>query len=724
MPTRYKTIPDAYRATFEWVFNEEYRPAALGVAHDLITSNHCSLSADTFVSWLKSDQKLYWVTGKPGAGKSTLMKFLSSHRSLKPISKEWTNRNDSKNFSNHVDSVIELWNGEYPYPGKGRRQFRVGTYFFWNPGSPMQKSKRGLCQTLLYQLLNQDIERVADVFPERWARHEHYGGDMRGFNDTELWNALRRLLSVHDRRYLLFIDGLDEIEDKPTELADMTLEFARMPAVKICAASRPWVEFQDKFHGLPRLSVEELTKYDILNYISGHLEDSPAFSVLRAHDDAQAQTLILDVAKRASGVFLWIFVVVESLLEGLRDGDNFSKLEQRLSDLPTELDALFTRILKQVPPRYAVDASEMFQLVRAHPEDSSLLALYLADQPVSAALKAPFAPVPQATLAYYLDVMRRKVYSRCKCLLQVSTLEGEDVKVSYLHRTVRDYLQQPHIWDDIRARNSEYDADCSIAISWLQQIKMGMVSGAQLEAWRDKFIRMVYYIALNKTLTIMNKIALLDATDEVRSFIVDQIPQLKRTCQQWPWGQPWERRDVLGLLPHGSRWTLYQSTIYGVAFGADFGWYVDAKLKEQPDLVSNPINMGYPLYTAVEHGLWNVTEALLDHGADPNFSTDVMAHGHSAWLLLLKHIQTLIKRGNLKARGRGYMSLLNSFLSKGASLRAEGGSVKPETVISEVLTVLRGKEYEHEREALSGRFEQALKDDKGARRITFKGIRS
>jgi hypothetical protein len=167
MPTRYETIPEAYRATFECVFNEEYRPVALSAANDLITSSDSSLSVDTFAAWLKSDQKLYWVTGKPGAGKSTLMKFMSNHRSLKRISKAWTERDDSRSFSDHIDSAIELWDGEYPYPEQGRRQFRVGAYFFWNPGSPMQKTKRGLCQTLLYQLLEQDIERVSDIFPKR-----------------------------------------------------------------------------------------------------------------------------------------------------------------------------------------------------------------------------------------------------------------------------------------------------------------------------------------------------------------------------------------------------------------------------------------------------------------------------------------------------------------------------------------------------------------------------
>ena len=44
--------------------------------HSSATSGRPSV---IFVDWLKQEDGLYWVSGKPGSGKSTLMKFLSAH---------------------------------------------------------------------------------------------------------------------------------------------------------------------------------------------------------------------------------------------------------------------------------------------------------------------------------------------------------------------------------------------------------------------------------------------------------------------------------------------------------------------------------------------------------------------------------------------------------------------------------------------------------------------
>ncbi|CAO2652866.1 Nn.00g022770.m01.CDS01 [Neocucurbitaria sp. VM-36] len=57
---RYENIRDAHHHTLSWLFGagEQHSPA-------------------TFDEWLSSDDGLYWISGKPGSGKSTLMKFLN-----------------------------------------------------------------------------------------------------------------------------------------------------------------------------------------------------------------------------------------------------------------------------------------------------------------------------------------------------------------------------------------------------------------------------------------------------------------------------------------------------------------------------------------------------------------------------------------------------------------------------------------------------------------------
>lgn len=43
-----------------------------------------------FKEWIESDSPLYWITGKAGAGKSTLMKFIGEHDHTKRCLQTWT----------------------------------------------------------------------------------------------------------------------------------------------------------------------------------------------------------------------------------------------------------------------------------------------------------------------------------------------------------------------------------------------------------------------------------------------------------------------------------------------------------------------------------------------------------------------------------------------------------------------------------------------------------
>lgn len=42
-------------------------------------------SWDSFISWLQSDKKLFYIAGKPGSGKSTLVKFITQHHRTREL---------------------------------------------------------------------------------------------------------------------------------------------------------------------------------------------------------------------------------------------------------------------------------------------------------------------------------------------------------------------------------------------------------------------------------------------------------------------------------------------------------------------------------------------------------------------------------------------------------------------------------------------------------------
>ena len=135
--------------------------------------------------------------------------------------------------------------------------------------------------------------------------------------------------------------------------------------VKFCVASRPWTVFEAAFEDVPMLRIEDLTRQDIETYISGNFGTCTRFVELRAVAGADAEELISRIANKAAGVFLWVYLVVASLLNGLRDGDDIRRLFQRLDDLPEELEELFDRIFNQLDSKYTSEASEFFKFLRA-----------------------------------------------------------------------------------------------------------------------------------------------------------------------------------------------------------------------------------------------------------------------------------------------------------------------------------------------------------------------
>jgi hypothetical protein len=139
------------------------------------------------------------------------------------------------------------------------------------------------------------------------------------------------------RKLAIFIDGMDEYDGKITDLLDLIQSFLK-PGVKICVSSRPWVVFEDAFKTRPSLRLEYLTRMDMKHFVESKLSSNPGFEVLKDLDPSRATNLIDDVAEKASGVFLWTFLVTQSLLEGLSEGERLPDLQRRLSSLPTDLE--------------------------------------------------------------------------------------------------------------------------------------------------------------------------------------------------------------------------------------------------------------------------------------------------------------------------------------------------------------------------------------------------
>ena len=119
---RRESIKDAAPRTLEWIFKEPNADASALQGSDE--------PWDNFPIWLRKDSSTYWIRGKAGSGKSTLMAHI--------VEDQRTREN------------LEHWSG-----GK---ELLVLSFFFWRPGIGLQNNVLGILRSLLYQIFNLSYE--------------------------------------------------------------------------------------------------------------------------------------------------------------------------------------------------------------------------------------------------------------------------------------------------------------------------------------------------------------------------------------------------------------------------------------------------------------------------------------------------------------------------------------------------------------------------------------
>lgn len=103
-----------------------------------------------------------------------------------------------------------------------------------------------------------------------------------------------------------------------------------------------------------------MTIDDISLYVRDKFGDHPQFEVLTAEGLGESRSLIEEIVSMSSGVFLWVSLVVKSLLKGLTNRDTLADLRKRLRELPDELDGLYSQMLSSIrPPFYFEQASRL-----------------------------------------------------------------------------------------------------------------------------------------------------------------------------------------------------------------------------------------------------------------------------------------------------------------------------------------------------------------------------
>lgn len=244
--------------------------------------------SNNFVQWVEAkspDSDIFWVTGKPGSGKSTLIKFIIN--------------------SQQTRTSLKLWAGERP--------MLLLSSYLWISGSTMQKNQAGLIRRLLCQAVSEANDLASTVFAERFRTYravDRYRWQSRPWAEAELRRLLSRLVATARKTMsvVILINGLDEYEGDPEEVIDLldglriagnTEPNATNTNPKFCVASRLWAEFEATFSRKPNLRMEQLNEQDINDYAADKISEHPRFLAAAAKNQ-----LIDEIRAKAEGVFL------------------------------------------------------------------------------------------------------------------------------------------------------------------------------------------------------------------------------------------------------------------------------------------------------------------------------------------------------------------------------------------------------------------------------------
>ncbi|KAH0538032.1 hypothetical protein FGG08_005344 [Glutinoglossum americanum] len=369
---RLMNIKKAHERTCNWLFEQlEYQK---WLNRDLIYEHHGFL----------------WIKGKPGAGKSTMMK----HALLKTK--------------------------------KASRGATIISFFFNARGSILEKSTLGMYRSLLFQLLTA-LPALQDLFVPIFLMKPNHN-DIYGWNAEELQEFfITAIEDLQQHRLVCFIDALDECEEnevrKMVEFLESLAEAALSSgtSLNICLSSRHY----------PHISIQNGIQLDI-DRQGGHDNDISTYvqSKFKAPASKQMDDIKAEILSRASGVFLWVVLVVQ-MLNKAYDHGQIHTLRRRLNEIPDELDELFADILmRDVETRDESILCLQWLLFTQRPlkREELYFAVLSGTEPTALGQWNP-AEVSHETID-------RFILSCSKGLAEVS----KDQTVQFIHETVRDFF--------------------------------------------------------------------------------------------------------------------------------------------------------------------------------------------------------------------------------------------------------------------------------------------
>ena len=578
-----------------------------------------------FVKWIQSEGRIFWIYGKPGAGKSTLMKQLTQSKQMFDL------------MPRAPKPVITV------------------SYFFYELGRHQERQSNSLLMAILSALLqtfhNTDPRAFSSVMGILEPQLSRNPRDQKKpiWKDEELQEALRQTLIVCQisASLLLFVDGIDECEGDHRGQLDFLRNWIESStksklSIKACIASRDETEIRLRLSMHPSFPIHRFTKANISAYVTRRLE--AAWKLMSVQPDYTTaifdQGLIDALVDKAEGVFLWVDLVVTQLILSIEEDKTVEELRMQLDDMPDGLRKLYSRIVDKIPQRFLHDTTNFLRMYD-HGVGSSrdliikfnLFTLWqfcaaTEDPSTAISCKAHFEngfdEESTDSRQHLCAIMKRRIQRSCRGLIHVEdTNDLPKAEVTLLHRTVKEFIIRDDKFRLLLARADQQllrDPEISLMAMSLRLLKVDLAYEPEWFDWeRMEVERWEHDTSWESDIVYLFLFAAATAARNTGSTYKPYIDELDRVLSSLhpDWGDLYYESYELKTC---TDWNTNMLCL-AVAHGMDV--YLEEMFKSKRAKILDRNRRPLMCYLFDDaHIFWSFSpkllETLLNNGADPN----------------------------------------------------------------------------------------------------------